>query len=221
KKDRTRVPDDSYILDGRPLDPARRRIAVLSPYFPYPLSHGGAVRIYHLLKEAAKEFDIFLFAFAKDPMAQEYGPVLEFCAKTIVLSPPYYREPRWSTLDPPETREYQSEPMRRLLARTMKEFQIELLQVEYTQLAAYSGDILVEHDVTFDLYRQVFERDRTLAAWWDFFRWRRFESRAVRRFRDVVAMSADDARLLRGVSTQVIGNGVDLDRFHPVPERPG
>ena len=67
KKDRTRVPDDAHTVDGRTLDPARRRLAILSPYFPYPLSHGGAVRIYHLLKEAAEEFDLFLFAFAKDP----------------------------------------------------------------------------------------------------------------------------------------------------------
>ncbi len=155
KKDRTLVPDDAHVVDGRPLRPGRRRVAILSPYFPYPLSHGGVVRIYHLLKEAAEEFDLFLFAFAKDPPGQEYGPVMKFCAKATVLSPPYYREPRWSTLDPPETREFQSEPMRRALERIAEEFPIDLTQVEFTQLADYRGDILVEHDVTCDLYRQV------------------------------------------------------------------
>ena len=139
-------------------------MAIVSPYFPYPLSHGGAVRIYNLLKEAAAEFDLFLFAFAKDPAAQEYGPLMEFCARAVVLSPPYYREPRWSTLDPPEAREFDSEPMRRLLARFRAEFKIDLTQVEYTQMAAYGGDILVEHDVTHDLYAQVFERERSLRA---------------------------------------------------------
>jgi glycosyltransferase involved in cell wall biosynthesis len=221
KKDRTRVPDDAHIVDGRPLDPGRRRVAIVSPYFPYPLSHGGAVRIYHLLKEVAQEFDLFLFTFAKDPPAQEFGPLMEFCAKAIVLSPPYYREPRWSTLDPPETREFQSEPMRRLLARIVEEDRIDLIQVEYTQLAPYGGDILVEHDVTHDLYRQVFERTPSLSSWWDHFRWRRFEARAVRRFRRVVAMSEKDARLLNVATTSVIENGVDLTRFRPEPERPG
>jgi glycosyltransferase involved in cell wall biosynthesis len=221
KKDRTKIPDDAHIVDGRPLDPHRRRVAVVSPYFPYPLSHGGAVRIYHLLKEAAAEFDIFLFAFAKDPAAQEYGPVMEFCAKAVVLSPPYYREPRWSTLDPPEAREFGSEPMRRLLSRFRKEFKIDLTQVEYTQMAPYGGDILVEHDVTQDLYRQVHERQSSLSAWWDYARWKRFETRAVRRFRRVVTMSEKDARLLDGAATRVIENGVDLRRFEAEPEQPG
>jgi glycosyltransferase involved in cell wall biosynthesis len=221
KKDRTSVPEDPHIVDGRPLDPRRRRVAVISPYFPYPLSHGGVVRIYHLLKEAAADFDIFLFAFAKDPAAQEYGPVMELCSRATVLSPPRYREPRWSTLNPPETREFQSEPMRRLLASAIEEFDIDLVQVEYTQLAPYGGDILVEHDVTWDLYRQIYERDRTAAAWWDYVRWKGFESRAVRRFRRVVAMSAKDARMLGIAGARVIGNGVDPDRFRPEPERLG
>jgi glycosyltransferase involved in cell wall biosynthesis len=221
KKDRTRVPDDPHVVEGRVLDPRRRRIAVLTPYFPYPLSHGGAVRIFHLLKEVAEEFDLFLFAFAKDPAAQEYGPVMEFCARATVLSPPHYREPRWSTFNPPETREFQSEPMRRELARAIAEFHIDLAQVEYTQMATYRGDILVEHDVTFELYRQVFEREGTLRAWWDYVRWKRFESRAARRYRRVVTVSHKDACLLGHDRALVIGNGVDLERFRPEPERPG
>jgi glycosyltransferase involved in cell wall biosynthesis len=220
KKDRTRVPDDAHIVSGRPLDPARPRLAILSPYFPYPLSHGGAVRIYHLLKEAAEEFDLFLFAFAKDPPSQEYAPLMEFCAKAIVLSPPHYREPRWSTLDPPETREFRSGPMRRILALIVEEYRIDLIQIEYTQLATYHGDILVEHDVTHDLYRQVFERSRSLSAWWNLLRWKRFEARAVRRFRRVVAMSEKDARLLGVPTARVIENGVDLARFQSEPEQP-
>lgn len=221
KKDRTIVPDDPHIVEGRPLDSHKPRVAILSPYFPYPLAHGGAVRIYNLVKEAARDFDIFLFAFAKEPPSQEYAPLAEICARITVISPPHYREPRWSTLDPPETREFRSEPMRRLLQNTVNKFQIGLTQVEYTQLADYRGDILVEHDVTFDLYRQLYEQERTFPAWWNYARWKRFETRAAQHFRRVVTMSQDDARLLGAPATCVIGNGVDLDRFRPTQERPG
>ena len=201
KKDRTKVPDDAHIVEGRPLDSRRRRVAIVSPYFPYPLSHGGAVRIYHLLKEASVEFDLFLFAFAKDPAAQEYGPVMDFAPKRWCFRPrtTASRAGRRST-----RRKYASSaprPMRRLIARFREEFKIDLTQVEYTQLAPYGGDILVEHDVTQDLYRQVYERERSLKAWWDYVRWKRFETRAVRRFRRVVTMSEKDARLLPGAAT--------------------
>jgi glycosyltransferase involved in cell wall biosynthesis len=99
---------------------------------------------------------------------------------------------------------------------------LNLLQVEYTHLAGYGGDVLVEHDVTFDLFGQIARRERTLAARWDFFRWRRFETSQALRYRRVVVMSKKDAELLGSAAeTSVIENGVDLGRFHPEPEQPG
>ena len=81
-------------------------------------------------------------------------------------------------------------------------------------MAEYGGDVLVEHDVTFDLFAQMGRRERTLAAWWDWFRWRRFETRAVRRYRRVVVMSEKDAEMLGPAAPAVvIENGVDLERF--------
>jgi hypothetical protein len=66
KRDRSVFPSGFRIFEGRPLSHLRPRVAILSPYCPYPLSHGGAVRIFHLLREGAKHFDIFLFTFAPD-----------------------------------------------------------------------------------------------------------------------------------------------------------
>ena len=85
------------------------------------------------------------------------------------------------------------------------------------------GDILVEHDVTFDLYRQVRDRarQRSLAQRWDYWRWRRFEMKWLRRYRKVVVMSERDAALLDSPNVAVIPNGVDLARFAPEIERPG
>ncbi|MBZ5580732.1 MAG: glycosyltransferase family 4 protein [Acidobacteriia bacterium] len=220
KRDRSVVPQGWRILEGRPCSPERRRVAVLSPYFPYPLSHGGAVRIFHLLREMAREFDVELFAF-QDRAGVEPAP-LEFCARLVLVEKPRYREPRWSTLLPPEVHEFRSPAMRQALVEERRAFGFETLQVEYTQLAEYGGDFLVEHDVTFDLFGQIARRERTLAAWWNYFRWRRFEMRHARRFRRVVVMSKKDAELLGpAVPTAVIENGVDLARFHAEPEQPG
>jgi glycosyltransferase involved in cell wall biosynthesis len=218
RRERSVTPAGHRVLEGRPCTAGRRRVAVLSPYFPFPLAHGGAVRIYNLLREMTKEFDVELFAFVDGPV--EPAPVLEFCARVVLVEKPRYREPRWSTLLPPEVHEFRSPAMRRAIQEQRAEFGFETLQVEYTQLAEYPGDILVEHDVTFDLFTQVARRDRTLPALWDAFRWRRFESRALRTFPQVVVMSEKDAEMVR-VPSSVIPNGVDLERFRPAPELPG
>ncbi len=223
------------VLEGRPLSPHRPRVAVLTPYFPYPPAHGGAVRIFNLLREASKQFDIFLLAFTERGDPTEYQPVLDFCAQAVLVPKSTYREPRWASLVPPEVAEYRSPAMRRALERVRREYAIPVLQVEYTALAEYGGQILVEHDVTFDLFGQIHRREQTLSSWWNLWRWKRFEQRAVRRFPAVVTMSAKDSEILTGGRSpwtapgpparqkliQPIPNGVDLARFQPEPETPG
>ncbi len=220
RRERSGASAEYRVLEGRACTPGRRRIAVLSPYFPYPLAHGGAVRMFNLLREMAREFDIELFAFDDGPA--EFAPVLEFCARIVLVEKPRYREPRWATLLPPEVCEYRSPGMRRALAAERGAFGFELLQVEYTQLAEYQGDILVEHDVTFDLFRQIARRERTVISWWNYFRWVRFEQRWMERYRRVVVMSGKDSALLTpSAKAAVIENGVDLERFRGEPEQPG
>lgn len=220
KRDRSIYPAGWTVLEGRAPDPTRPRVAVLSPYFPWPLSHGGAVRIYHLLREAARGFDIFLFAF-REGNEQEFEPVLEFCVRVVLVPKPRYREPRWASLAPPEVCEYRSPAMRRALEQYLLSWGIELVQVEYTHLAGYGGAVMVAHDVTHDLYRQIHLRQPSLSTWWNWRRWRWFERRAMSRFRRVVVMSEADAHLAGTAPTAVIPNGVDLERFRPEPETPG
>lgn len=222
RRDRTSTPQGHRVLQGRPCQETRTRVAVLSPYFPYPLSHGGAVRIYNLLREIAREFDVELFAFTDGDSKIEPAPVLELCARVVLVEKPRYREPRWSTILPPEVHEFRSPAMHHAIEEQRRDFAFQTLQVEYTQLAPYGGDILVEHDVTFDLFGQIARRERTLSAWWDYVRWRRFESRMVRRFAHTVVMSDKDAAMLGPEAHPVVlPNGVDLERFTPVPESAG
>jgi glycosyltransferase involved in cell wall biosynthesis len=221
RRERSTVPPGHRVLEGRVCSPERKRVAVLSPYVPYPLSHGGAVRIFNLLREIACEFDVELLAFTDSGSETETAPLLEFCARILLVEKPRYREPRWSSLLPPEVHEFRSPAMRRAIEEQRRDFGFQVLQVEYTQLAPYGGDILVEHDVTFDLFGQIARRERTLSAWWNYVRWRRFESRIVRRFRHTVVMSEKDAAMLgRAANSTVLANGVDLERFHPQPETP-
>jgi ribosomal protein S18 acetylase RimI-like enzyme/glycosyltransferase involved in cell wall biosynthesis len=139
----------------------------------------------------------------------------------ILTGKPRYREPRWSTLEPPEVHEFRSPAMTSAIARIRADYKIEALQAEYTMLAQYCGDVLVEHDVTFALYRQIRDRTPGISQRWDHWRWQRFEKRWIRRYRKVVVMSEQDRALLQSPNVVVVPNGVDLVRFTPEIERPG
>lgn len=221
KRDRSIYPVEYLDLAGRELVPGRRRVAVISPYFPYPLSHGGAVRIFHLIREMAREFDVILFAFQDRETPQDFAPVLKYCSRIILLGKTRYREPRWASLSPPEVCEFQSPAMRRLIGQLRKELGFDVVQVEYTTLAPYGGDMLVAHDVTAELYRQIHERERTAGSWWNYWRWRRFEQRWMQRYARVAVMSEQDRSLVGLPGAKVIPNGVDFSRFLPEIERPG
>jgi ribosomal protein S18 acetylase RimI-like enzyme len=216
KKDRTVIPANVQEWEGRAPVPGRNKVAIVTPYFPWPLAHGGAVRIYSLLMEIAREFDIILLSFGESDAQGNAQQVLEVCTRVVVVDKPRYREPRWVTLLPPEVCEYRSPAM----AEALRKIRIGcgVVQVEYTALAPYGGSVLVEHDVTFDLYKQIWKRERTLSAWWDYWRWQRFERSVIRTFRRVVVMSEKDRELVGAAQAVVIPNGVDLDRFQPTPE---
>ena len=210
------------VFEGRNLREGKPRMAVLTPYFPFPLSHGGAVRIYNLLREGSDDFDIFLFSFVEKPTNVTNSPVLDFCSKVIAFPNPRYREPRWASLSPPEVNEFYSPYVDSVIRQIREQYALKVMQVEYTHMAPYKGDILVEHDVTFDLHQQVAAAEDSLQSKWDLARWRRFERKAIKSYSQVVAMSAKDRELLGNApNIRVIPNGVDLKRFQPQPESEG
>lgn len=215
-------PDGSTVYEGRPLSAARPRIGIATPYFPYPLASGGAVRIFNLLREAAREFDVFLFSFDDPYNPSEVAPVLEHCARVALVRPHPGRPSGRSLWTPREVAEVESGQMKAAISRIRAEYRLDLTQVEYTQMARYQGDILTEHDLTFHLYRQVRDRSPGLRNWSNYLRWRGFEASAVKRFSRVIFVSEEEATLLDcGGRSRVIPNGVDLERFSAEPERSG
>ncbi|GIU77169.1 MAG: hypothetical protein KatS3mg005_0407 [Bryobacteraceae bacterium] len=220
KRDRSELPREWREAGGRGFREGKKRVAVLTPYLPLPPSHGGAVRLSNLLRKCSEQFDIVLFGFEDGQTAADFAAMGEFCAAVFAAAKPRYREPRWSTLLPPEACEFYTPELERGLRERMRALGARLLQAEYTQMARYKPDVLVEHDVTWDLFGQVHERKGTAGSWWDWKRWRWFEGRAVKRARRVVVMSEKDAGLLGcPEKTVVIPNGVDLERFRAAPER--
>jgi GT2 family glycosyltransferase/glycosyltransferase involved in cell wall biosynthesis len=209
---------------------ARPRAMVASPYLPFPLSHGGAVRIFNLMRQGARTHALVLICFC-DELAPPPAELLELCAEVVLIR--RHRSHYLRNTDAPDTvEEFRSTAFRACLKQTAARWKPEVIQLEFTWMAQYAGgyreakNILVEHDITFDLQQQLLEtQSDTGAARLELEnqlqKWRAFETEAWRDVDAVVTMSAKDAAAVIGAKeVVVIPNGVDSARFQPSAEPP-
>jgi glycosyltransferase involved in cell wall biosynthesis len=197
-------------------------VLVASPYLPFPLSHGAAVRIYNLMRRAAEDFDQVLVAFVESPrpVPQE---LLNFCVEVVsVTRPGSHALP--STDRPDTVEEFDSPSFHAALRQTVKKWSPGIVQLEFTQMAQYVDDcapartLLVEHDITYDLYAQMLKNSEEWETRRQYERWLNFERRAWKKVDRVVTMSEKDRVVVEGSVS--IGNGVDLERFRPSGREP-
>ena len=194
-------------------------VVIASPYLPFPLSHGGAVRMYNLMRGTAP----VLIAFC-DELATPPPELLEICREVILVRRhgSHYRR---DTPRPDMVEEFDSESFRACLKQTIRRWNPDIVQLEFTWMAQYAGDcspaktILVEHDITFDLQEQLvanspgnWELKQQLQ------KWRAFETAAWKQVDCVVTMSAKDQALIPGAAC--LPNGVDTSRFTPSVAEP-
>jgi len=197
-------------------------VLVASPYLPFPLAHGAAVRIYNLMRRAARDFDQVLVAFVEEarPVPQE---LLDICVEVItVRRTGSHALP--STPRPDTVEEFDFAPFHAVLRQTIRKWKPRIAQLEFTQTALYAPEcapaktILVEHDITYDLYAQMLAQAEDWEVRRQYERWQKFETEAWKQVDRVVVMSDKD----RGVvpDSIAIPNGVDLERFQPSAEKP-
>ncbi len=200
------------------------RVLVASAYVPFPLSHGGAVRIHNLTARAAAEWDQILVAFTETDAPPAAELLDRFVEVVLVRRTGTHAAP--STGRPEVVEQFASASFRAALRETVRKWRPAIAQLEFTQMAQYAADcaparpILVEHDITFDLYQQL----RQTSDDWDLRHqlklWRRFETTAWRKMACVVTMSEKDRDLVTGTRAVALPNGVDLDRFRLARQAP-
>jgi glycosyltransferase involved in cell wall biosynthesis len=206
---------------GRGEARSKKSVLIVSPYVPYPLSHGGAVRIYNLCRALSSRVDFLLACFREKNDTVDYSKLHEVFREVYVLD----RDEKASrdTSLPQQVREHTSASLRTVIA----ERKPDLLQIEFTHMAHFrdaapqTPAILVEHDLTFTLYRQLAERDTSHAARKEYERWLAFERHWLTRYDTVWTMSDEDRRqaIAEGAPadrTAAVANGVDIERFVPL-----
>ena len=207
-----------------------RTVVVASPYLPFPLSHGGAVRIYNLMRAAAGTYDQVLVCFC-DALAPPAAELLDICAEVILVRR-HGTHLRRKTRRPDVVQEFDSESFRACLKQTIRKWRAGIVQLEFTWMAQYAEacapakTVLVEHDITFDLQQQLLAtasesglRRHELANQLE--KWRAFETSAWKRVDMVATMSAKDAGVVKNAMRVVtLPNGVDTSRFSVTDTEP-
>ena len=211
------------MLRGKP------RVLIVSPYLPFPLSHGGAVRMYNLCRALSTDIDFILACYREANQTVHYDELQKvFRDVYIVDNDEKHSDPSV----PQQVAEYRNTAMAGLIRRLCLAREVDLVQLEFTQMAEFRDHtgavplILVEHDITFSLYRQLAGTLRDPATRLQYELWLSFERAALQCSNAVWTMSEQDRHvaLQYGASrrtTVVVPNGVDLERFQPVrePER--
>lgn len=197
-------------------------IVIASPYIPFPLSHGGAVRMFHLMRRAASAYQVVLVSFVTE-MGAPPRELLDICTEIVVIKR-QGRHLRPRTLLPDVVEEFKSASFASVLRQTVRKWNPFAVQLEYTHMAQYAGccesarRILVEHDITFDLFGQL----RALRDDWEtrlqHERWLRFETECWTQMDRVVVMSEKDRRMTGLKHAVTLPNGVDLEYFQPSAE---
>lgn len=213
------------------------RILVASPFLPFPLDNGGAIRIYHLLRYLAERHDVILVSFGKDSSDSLKG--LRFCKQIHLVPPPkprsWWVHARESIGKVPASTTYPIEAIGHRVREILTGHDIDLIQIEFLGLAHLAPylyrcpKILVEHVITTEFRA----RQLRLMPWsvrrlyyaFDLLKLRAYEPEAVRAFHGCVTVSHRDAEIIRGWAPRchvaAIPNGVDTDYFQPAAAADG
>lgn len=199
---RDRFVSPAPLEEGRPL-----RILFLAPYSLYPPTHGGAVFMYQAVRALARRHQVHVLAFVDQPEEVESNRALERCARSVeslVRRFPPRRD--FLALLPYSVRCFLSAEFERRVHRLIWDHQIDLVQVDYTQMGHFAGGwrhtptALFEHDVYFQSARRALRQAASLTEFLEtlveWLRAVRYEPRLLRRMDLVETCSETERRLL-------------------------
>lgn len=221
---------------------SRLSVLVVSPYSIHPTIHGGAVRIFNLVRRLADNAEVSVLVFCGGTDDPPQRAALEpFCRRVFFQrfpEPDPALDP-WGRLPPSATR-YAAPEVADRIAAIVEAHRVDVVMLEYTEMGQFAGPypgartVLVEHDLSFRSHarqRSVGIHEREGAGeilgrgHGDWLRRYHFELTACGRVDQIHVMSTTDRDLLSGRIADggrrihVIPNGVDTGHFAP-PQDP-
>ena len=205
------------------------RILIVSSYLPYPLVNGGHIRLYNLIKQLSKKHKITLVCeirgFQSD---QDVKEVKKFCEDVIAI--PRKNQWTWQNIARAgssrhsfleighQLPEMKAKLVEILLQKTFDVIHVETFYVFQNVPKTYVPIVLVEHNIEYLVYkrnadnskaylRPLFYTDALKVKYWEEKFWKKAQA--------LVAVSQEEAHIMKRTDVFLVPNGVDIQRFNP------
>lgn len=214
------------------------KVLIVAPFVPWPLAHGGRIRLFHLLRELARRHEVTLVCLA-DNAEQELGPLAEICHEVV----PVVHRPRPVASfcrflfgpNPYNVERFVSPLLAATIRRLLAATPFDIVHLETTHIwpaAAACGEVPVvlgtqnvESRILDQLQSACRNPLKRLLYCLEAAKMRRFEANAWRSCHLCLTVSDAERQeiIAAGVAPErvvTVPNGVDLERF-AVTARPG
>lgn len=214
------------------------KILFVAPYAPVPPTFGGALRIYHLLKQAARRHDVSLVAYGGNT---EYQLLREHFGRSLrhIFLLPYPWTDRFRRIGQLYAlcsahsffhHLIYSDQMQMLIDAVIEKERFDLIQAEFAVMGAFdfktgAVKILDAHNVEYDNFLRMSQRVgsvlRKIHYRREYKKFFREEISACKKYDAIFITSQRDKFILHkdvpAVPKFVIPNGVDTEYFAPSP----
>jgi glycosyltransferase involved in cell wall biosynthesis len=218
------------------------KVVVVNAELPYPTTAGNRIRTFNLLRRLASGHQItFIARRGQQPETDEAVAVLgDLGIRTVIVDesvpaksgPAFYARLTANLLSPHpySVTSHGKRGIRRAVAAYAAANRVDLWQAEWPpyfralQDAGGTPKLVMAHNVESQLWQRYYESERHplkrlyIREQWR--KYRRFECSVFAAATRIVAVSAEDARLIReefgGIDVDVIDNGVDRKFFESV-----
>ena len=216
------------------------RILWLKTELLHPVDKGGKIRTYHMLKELKREHQVTYLTLDDGTAASDAeARAEEYCQKLVRV--PHRTQPKFSagfygelasnlfSPLPYFMKKYQSEEMRREIARVVAGEQFDVLVCDFLQPSVNMppslpvATVLFQHNVEAMIWKRHYEvQTNPVKKTYLYGQWRKadaYERAACRRFDHVIAVSREDRETMQRLygleAVSDVSTGVDTEFFRP------
>jgi polysaccharide biosynthesis protein PslH len=214
------------------------KILAITPYLPAPPDFGGAARIYNLLAQLQERAELTVFSLAgpDDDPGESHRQFERLITAPVQLTARSRANAAKRSAQLRSTLSRQSfqhhfywhEDAQRRLDQLMQDESFDIVQIEFSQMAAYRTHSSVKrvidlHNVEYDVLRQAAEHSSGPKRIFNRWEWRKLKHEEEQAWREAdlcLATSEGDAARVRSVTGEeclVVPNGVDDTFFQQEP----